>query len=242
MNIIKLNAINSTNDYLKQLTATRHVEHFTIVVAENQTQGRGQMGSVWNAEPGKNLTFSVLVKDLLLQINQIFSLNVAVAVSIAQALETFNIPQVSIKWPNDILAGNKKVGGILIENSIKNDGEIFSVIGIGLNVNQQNFDGLPKASSLAVATGRVFDKEAVMMAIAEQLNRNLMVLMHKDAKTLWDNYHQKLYKKGLPMPFDKNGKTFMGIIQGVNHNGCLQVVLADDSVAEYNIKEVQLLY
>jgi len=242
MNIIKLNAINSTNDYLKQLTATRHVEHFTIVVAENQTQGRGQMGSAWNAEPGKNLTFSVLVKDLLLQINEIFSLNVAVAISIAQVLETLNTPQLSIKWPNDILAGNKKVGGILIENSIKNNGEIYSIIGIGLNVNQQNFDGLPKASSLAVATGRDFDKEAVMLAIAEQINRNLMVLMHKDAKTLWHNYHQKLYKKGLPMPFEQNGKAFMGIIQGVNHNGSLQVLLADDSIAEYNIKEVQLLY
>ncbi|TRW23991.1 biotin--[acetyl-CoA-carboxylase] ligase [Flavobacterium zepuense] len=242
MNIIKLNAINSTNDYLKQLTATRHVEHFTIVVAENQTQGRGQMGSAWNAEPGKNLTFSILVKDLLLQISEIFTLNVAVAISIAQALETFNIPLLSIKWPNDILAGNKKVGGILIENSIKNNGEIFSIIGIGLNVNQQNFDGLPKASSIAVAARRNFDKEAVMLAIAEQLNRNLMVLLHKDAKTLWDNYHQKLYKKGLPMPFEQNGKTFMGIIQGVNYNGSLQVLLADDSIAEYNIKEVQLLY
>lgn len=242
MNIIKLNAINSTNDYLKQLTATRHVEHFTLVVAENQTQGRGQMGATWNAEPGKNLTFSILVKDLLLQINEIFNLNAAVAVSIAQALETFNIPQLKIKWPNDILAGNKKVGGILIENSIKNDGEISSVIGIGINVNQKNFEGLPKASSLAVVAGRDFDKEVVMLAIAEQLKRNIGALLHNDTKMLWNAYHDKLYKKGIPMPFESNGKTFMGIIECVTGSGSLRVLLADDSTAEYGIKEVQMLY
>jgi len=242
MNIIKLNAINSTNDYLKQLTATRHVEHFTLVVAENQTSGRGQMGAVWNVEAGKNLTFSVLVKDLLLEINEIFNLNVAVAVSIAQALETFNIPQLKIKWPNDILAGNKKVGGILIENSIKNNGEIYSIIGIGINVNQQNFDGLPKASSLAAVAGREFDKEAVMLAIANHLKQNIGSLLHKDTKMLWNCYHQMLFKKDVPMPFDKNGAQFMGIIQGVTGNGSLRVLLADDSIAEYTIKEVQLLY
>lgn len=242
MNIIKLNAINSTNDYLKQLTATRHVEHFTIVVAENQTQGKGQMGAVWAVEPGKNLTFSVLIKDLLLQINQIFNLNVAVAVSIAQALEAFNIPQLKIKWPNDILAGNKKIGGILIENSIKNDGEIFSIVGIGINVNQKNFDGLTKASSLAIACGRELDKNAIMQAIADKLKQNVSALLNKDVKTIWDIYHSKLYKIGQPMPFESNGKNFMGIIQGVTGTGCLKVLLEDDTVSEFTIKQVQLLY
>jgi len=242
MNIIKLSATNSTNDYLKQLTATQHVENFTIVVTGNQTAGRGQMGAKWNAEPDKNLTFSVLVRDLLLDITGIFNLNVAVAVSIAQVLEELSIPALKIKWPNDILAGNKKIGGILIENSLKTGGEISSVIGIGLNVNQKNFDGLPKASSLSVAAGRDFNKDEVMMAIVQKLQHNIAKLLHNDVQSLWDSYHNKLYKIGVPMPFQNEANKFMGIIKGVTPTGQLEVLLENDSIAHYAIKEVQLLY
>jgi len=242
MDIIKLNAIPSTNDYLKVLLSERHVENFTIVSAEYQTAGKGQMGSVWTVEAGKNLTFSVLVRDLLLGIDEIFHLNAAVAVSIAEALDVFGIKDVCIKWPNDILAGHYKIGGVLIENSIKNNGEIYSVIGIGLNVNQTNFDGLPKASSLAVVAGKQFDKESLMIAIAEKLKRNVSRILNKDTVALWDSYHKKLFKKGQPMPFEKGGKRFMGIIRGVAHNGNLHVVLEDDSVAEFGLKEVVMLY
>jgi len=242
MNIIKLSAINSTNDYLKQLSAIQYVENFTIVTAENQTAGRGQMGAKWNVEPGKNLTFSVLIKDVLLEINEIFSLNAAVAVSVADALETLHIGDISIKWPNDILAGNKKIGGILIENSIKNNGEIYSIVGIGLNINQQVFDGLSKATSLAVLYGREYDKDTVMIAIAENLKRNVAAVLHKDTNAIWQKYHKKLYKRNVPMPFEKQGKRFMGIIKGISKNGSLMVQLEDDTIAEYGIKEVQLLY
>ncbi|AXG74905.1 biotin--[acetyl-CoA-carboxylase] ligase [Flavobacterium arcticum] len=242
MNIIKLSAINSTNDYLKELSSTRHVENFTIAVAEHQTQGRGQMGTQWETQQGKNLTFSVLVKDLLLEINAIFYLNAAVAVSVIDALEMFNISGLSIKWPNDILAGNKKLGGILIENNIRSNGEIHSVVGIGINVNQTDFEGLPKATSLALVAEREFDKNAVMVAIAENLKRNLSLLLHKDADALWDKYLQQLYKKNIPMPFEKEGMRFMGIIKGVSKNGSLEVQLEDDNIVFYKVKEVQLLY
>ncbi|AWH86696.1 biotin--[acetyl-CoA-carboxylase] ligase [Flavobacterium album] len=242
MNIIKLSAINSTNDYLKGLLGERYVENFTVVSAESQTQGRGQMGAKWDAEPGKNLTFSVLVKDLLLEINEIFSLNAAVAVSIIEALQEFVKKEICIKWPNDILAGNFKIGGILIENSIKNDGEIYSIIGIGLNVNQTDFTGLPKASSLAVAEGKEFDKEAIMIAIVAKLRRNVSRILNKDSAAIWHSYHQKLYKKDVPMPFEKDGQRFMGIIKGVSRDGNLQVQLEDDSIASFGLKEVVLLY
>lgn len=242
MNIIKLNAISSTNDYLKQLLAERYVENFTVVVAENQTQGKGQMGAKWDAEPGKNLTFSVLVKDLLLGISEIFTLNAAVAVSIAEALEGFIKREICIKWPNDILAGNYKIGGILIENSIRTDGEIYSIIGIGLNVNQKDFTGLPKASSLSVVEGADFDKEAIMLAIMEKLKRNVSRILNKGIDEIWSMYHRRLFKKDVPMPFEKNGNRFMGIIQGVGRDGNLQVLLEDDSVASFGLKEVVLLY
>ena len=242
MNIIKLSAISSTNDYLKQLLAERYVENFTVVVAENQTQGKGQMGAKWDAEPGKNLTFSVLVKDLLLGIAGIFTLNAAVALSIAQALEEFTKKEICIKWPNDILAGNYKIGGILIENSIRTDGEIYSIIGIGLNVNQKDFSGLPKASSLSVIDGANFDKEAIMLVVTEKLRRNVSRILNKDIDVIWSMYHHRLFKKDVPMPFEERGHRFMGIIRGVSRNGDLQVLLENDTIASFGLKEVTLLY
>lgn len=243
MNIIKLDATTSTNDFLKDLLTKQFVENFTVVVAEHQTNGKGQMGAVWNVESGKNLTFSVLVRDLLLDVQAIFHLNVAVAVSIIEGLNTFNIGGMSIKWPNDILADAKKIGGILIENSIKRNGEIFSIVGIGLNVNQENFENLPKAGSLLGITGRVFDKEAVMLAILENLRRNLSLLRTKEYERLWKSYDSCLFKKGIPMPFEANdGSHFMGIIQGVTPNGKLEVLLENDAVKTFDIKEVKLLY
>ena len=242
MNIIKLSAINSTNDYLKKLLNAQHVDNFTVVVAEHQTQGRGQMGSSWQVEEGKNLTFSILIKDLLLDVNAIFNLNAAIAVSVVQALENFSIQDLAIKWPNDILAGNKKIGGILIENSIKNDGEIYAVVGVGLNVNQSDFEGLPKAASLCTITGKEFDKDVVLNFIIEAVKRNVAALINNDSRRLWETYHRFLYKKGLPMPFESTGKKFMGIIRGVTDNGHLEVQLEDDTISTFGIKEVQLLY
>ena len=95
--------------------------NFTVVVAENQTNGRGQRGANWEVENGKNLTFSVLIKDVLLKVEEVFNLNVIVAVSLFQTLDQLKILNLAIKWPNDILADNRKIGGILIENILKSD-------------------------------------------------------------------------------------------------------------------------
>ena len=243
MNIIKLDAINSTNDYLKRLLQRQFVENFTIVSAENQTNGRGQMGSEWSVEGGKNLTFSVLVKDLLLEINHIFHLNVAVAVSVIEALSFLEIKDLAIKWPNDILAEGKKIGGILIENSIKSDGEIFSIVGIGLNVNQKNFENLPKASSLWALKNQEFDKNEILVSILSNLGRNISLIMNKNTDQIWDKYHQYLYKKGVPMPFENtHNEKFMGIIQGVTPSGRLEVKIDEKSIKTFEIKEVKMLY
>lgn len=243
MNIIKLDAINSTNDYIKMLLARQFVENFTIVSAENQTSGRGQMGSAWDVEGGKNLTFSVLVRDLLIEINQIFHLNVAVAVSIIEALSFYEIKELSIKWPNDILAEGKKIGGILIENSIKSNGEIFSIVGIGLNVNQKNFENLPKASSLSVLKNQEFEKQEIFASVLQNLGRNISLVMNGNTEQIWDKYHQFLYKKGVPMPFENaQNEKFMGIIQGVSQSGKLEVKVDNEAIKSFEIKEVKMLY
>ena len=150
MRLVKLDAIDSTNDFLKDLIRQQDVENFTVISAENQTKGKGQMGAVWNSEQGKNLIMSVLIKDFLSDPKDVFNLNIVISLAVIRSLEQLNIPKLSIKWPNDIMADNKKIGGILIENSFKSDQTIASIVGIGLNVNQTHFENLPQASSLAL--------------------------------------------------------------------------------------------
>lgn len=243
MKLIKLDAIDSTNDFLKRLSGEQPLDNFTVVSAENQTHGKGQMGAKWDSETGKNLMFSVIINNLLNNISQIFDLNVAVALSIINTLEKFNIPNLSIKWPNDIMSDNKKISGVLIENTIKNNGEITSIIGIGLNVNQFNFDELPNASSLAVIMKTNFDKEMILNVFIECLKLNCDLLENKLASQLWNSYNYNLFKKGIPMPFSlPNGTQFMGIIQEVNASGKLEVKLENDTIETFGIKEIQLLY
>lgn len=243
MQLIKLDAIDSTNDYLKKLSAASHVENFTVVSTEKQTNGRGQMGSKWISEAGKNLTMSILIKDILTDINGIYNLNIAVTLGVIKSLEKYNIPKLSIKWPNDILSDNKKIGGILIENSIKTSGEILSIVGIGLNINQKNFDGLPKASSLSVIMESEFDKDEILKELLSNIKINTGRLMNSEATRLWTDYNGKLYKKGIPMPFeDLEKQQFMGIIQGVSDDGRLQLLLENDNIKLFGIKEIQMLY
>lgn len=242
MQLIKLDAIDSTNEFLKGLSSNQSLENFTVVTAENQTKGKGQMGSVWNSEPSKNLIMSVLIGNFVTNINRIFDINIIVSVSVIQVLEELNIPGLSIKWPNDIMSYNKKIGGILIENSIKSEGSINSIVGLGLNVNQINFENLPKASSLAVICNTTFDKDEILLKIVKKMEQNIQN-WNLNSGLFWLVYANKLFKKGFPMPFeDQNQQNFMGIIQGVSPVGKLEILLEDDSISEFDIKEIQMLY
>lgn len=242
MKLIKLDAIDSTNDFLKALASQDELENFTTVTAENQTKGKGQVGGVWKTQAGKNLTMSVLIKDFLFNNDEVFNLSLVVSLSVAEVLKTLNIPDICIKWPNDILSYNKKLVGILIENTLKSDGRIVSVAGIGINVNQTDFSELPTASSMAVIAGKSFDKEELAVLIVEKLKEKIQ-LWNTSSQIFWDDYFNFLFKKGVPTAFrDNNNQDFMGIIQGVSPIGKLQVLLEDDSVAEFEIKEVKMLY
>ncbi|TRX36933.1 biotin--[acetyl-CoA-carboxylase] ligase [Flavobacterium sp. ZT3R18] len=242
MKLIKLDAIDSTNEFLKGLSNKQEVQNFTVVTAETQLKGKGQMGAKWDSESGKNLIMSVLVSSFLFEIEDVFNLNVVVSLAVINVLESYNIPELSIKWPNDIMSANKKIGGILIENSIKGDGTITSVVGLGLNINQIQFENLPRASSLAVICNSNFDKEEILFKIVTKLEE-MVPLYNEKAVSIWEDYSEKLFKIGVPTAFsDENNQNFMGIISGVSSIGKLKIQLEDDSTCEYNLKEVQMLY
>lgn len=243
MKLIKLNAIDSTNDFLKDMSRNEVVENFTTVVAESQTKGKGQMGSTWNSERGKNIIMSTLVKDVLKDASDIFHLNVAVSLAVIEVLEDLNIPKLSVKWPNDIMSDTKKLAGILIENSFKSDNRIESIVGIGLNVNQNDFSNLPKASSLSIVTNKEYDLEDLLNKIVFQIRKKCALIVAGQSEILWKEYHQKLFKIGIPVAFeDANQNQFMGIIQMVSDEGRLQIIVEDDSVTTFGIKEIAMLY
>jgi BirA family biotin operon repressor/biotin-[acetyl-CoA-carboxylase] ligase len=243
MHLIKLNAIGSTNSYLKHLNATEFVADFTAVIADNQTKGRGQMGTVWDVESSKNLTFSVF-KDLSgIQIESPFYISMVVALSVYKALDFFSIPKLNIKWPNDILSENKKICGILIENVIKQNSVNASVIGIGLNVNQVNFHNLPQASSLKIITGQIYDLNELAITIINYLKDYFLLLSDSKLSLIKNEYESYLFRKDKPSTFkDEEDLMFSGFIKGISESGSLQVLLEDDILKEFDMKTITLLY
>jgi BirA family biotin operon repressor/biotin-[acetyl-CoA-carboxylase] ligase len=243
MRIIKLDAIDSTNRFLKVLSVQKSCENFTVVSAESQTKGKGQRGSGWDSELGKNLTFSVLYNQKVEVITSLFTLNIIVALSVVEALQFISNFNFVIKWPNDILAENKKLGGILIENTFKNSSEVQSIIGIGLNVNQSQFENLPQASSLYLLENKLFDKESLLISIVNRLELNLKQLPILGETHFWDAYHQILFKKDVVSVFESvSGNRFVGKIQEVTRDGKLAVLIEDDSIHFFDVKEVKMLY
>ncbi|CAL2093468.1 biotin--[acetyl-CoA-carboxylase] ligase [Tenacibaculum sp. 190524A05c] len=241
MQIIKLNATDSTNSFLKDLSVDSKLNDFTVVVAEKQTSGRGQMNTVWVSEPSKNLMFSVYAQFTNLNIQNQTFLNFAVAISMFELLDKLNVPKLAVKWPNDIMSEKKKICGILIENVLKGSNINASIIGIGLNVNQSSFpEFLPDASSLKMILGKEFDLDKVLNQFLEALKFNLNLLKKERFQELEEKYLNVLYKKNIPSMFkDTKNVLFMGKIIGVNtNNGKLQIELSDETIQEFALKEV----
>ncbi|MFG6685558.1 biotin--[acetyl-CoA-carboxylase] ligase [Mariniflexile sp. HNIBRBA6329] len=243
MHIIKLNAIDSTNSYLKAHCLNELVADYTAVITKNQTNGRGQMGTVWESQSSKNLTFSVYKDVSSFNVEYPFYISMVVSLALLKTLQFFSISKLSVKWPNDILSENKKICGILIENVVKQSKFSSSIIGIGLNVNQVEFDNLPKASSLKLITGRVYDLDEVSSIIIKNLKHYFNILKRGHLDVLKEKYEASLFRKNKPSTFqDAEGLMFSGIIKGVSDYGNLQILLEDDIIKEFDLKTVTLLY
>ncbi len=241
MKLIKLNAIDSTNSFLKELAQNSTLEQFTVAVTNNQTSGRGQINNSWKSEPYKNLTFSVFTPLENVQIKHQAFLNFAVSLAIYDALISLSIPNLSIKWPNDILSDNLKICGILIETTFLKQRIKNTIIGIGLNVNQEKFSKkLSNASSLKMIMKKNFDLEILMNAIIKRIKSRFSLIEKGNIEKIYEDYHEVLYKKGTPITFFHKEKEFyfMGIIIGVSYVGNLQIKLEDNTILEYGIKEI----
>lgn len=240
MKIIKLDAIDSTNTFLKELAQTDYLENYTTVVAKQQLNGRGQMNTNWISEPNKNLLCSVFCRfDNALFTNQVY-LNYAVALSVYQTLKDFNLPKLSIKWPNDILSEKNKISGILVETVLKKETIKSAVIGVGFNANQEVFsEDLLNVTSIKNITSNTINLDELTTSFVNKLKENIQLFNKQEFSFLEENYMKVLYKKNIPTMFKTSKNVlFMGMIIGVSTSGKLQIQLEDDSVKEFGIKEV----
>lgn len=243
MRIIKLDAIDSTNTYLKKMSMTGGAEDGLAVVAKFQTNGRGQMGTVWSSQEAKNLIFSVFKDVSFVNITQHFYISMAVSLAVYEALNSLGIKRIKVKWPNDILSENKKIAGILIENVIKLNVITGSVIGIGLNVNQTDFTDLPSASSLLLLSGQVKDLDEVLTMVLKQIDIHFNYLKNKQFKTLKARYESLLFRINKPSTFrNAEGVLFFGYIVGISEFGNLLIRVENNLIKSFDFKEVVLMY
>ncbi|MDO9261294.1 MAG: biotin--[acetyl-CoA-carboxylase] ligase, partial [Flavobacteriaceae bacterium] len=241
MNIIKLNAIDSTNEFLKRLKREAPLVDFTIVTAEFQTKGKGQMGTVWDSESAKNLMVSILKKFDGIDIHQQFYISMATSLAVYKTLKQFISDKLSIKWPNDILSDGYKIAGILIENTVNGHQITDSIIGIGINVNQVLFSSeIKNVSSLQMLLKAEVDRDLVLELLLFNLEKELSKVVQGDFDTMKNEYESLLYKKGIPAMFeDSRNLKFVGMIKNVSESGQLIVEIEDQVLKSFNLKEIK---
>ncbi|MEJ5993969.1 biotin--[acetyl-CoA-carboxylase] ligase [Pedobacter sp. Du54] len=242
-NLIKLSAVDSTNNFLKSLVSNSEpLPEGTVIMADEQYAGRGQQNNVWKAEPGKNLTFSVLLRPGFLPLNQQFLLNIVVSLAINDVLTRFLGEGLTIKWPNDIYFRNQKIGGVLIENSIMGNDIKTAIIGIGINVNQQHFalELTDKATSLFQILQKDVNLMVLLAEICSALESLYLQLRRGKHTDLRKNYVDKLYQLNKKARYQKDGEVFEGTIKGVADSGLLLMEI-QSSTQEFNFKEITFL-
>lgn len=228
MLILKLSAIDSTNVFLKQWVQETKAFSAVGVWAEHQTQGRGRRDTKWQSDKGLNLTGSVYIGDLSINRQDLFDINKRVCLAIIHVLEPFKIPKLSIKWPNDILSGDKKLGGVLIEPFFKGNKITGVVVGCGINVNQRNFPALPCATSIHISKNVDVEIEPLFESLANQIETNLQLNPLDD-----DLYNNLLYGYNKIVSFTRpDASVFSARIKGISKNGQLQLMHSDGTVEE----------
>ena len=227
---LHLDEIDSTNNYLK--SGYRLLNNFTFVSADYQSHGKGRNDRTWTSNPGENLMFSFLIKDeMLLKQSSIISL--VTAIEVAKVIESYDIKSVSIKWPNDVLIGDKKVCGILAEAQLPD----YLVVGVGLNVNQKEFpnDLRRPATSLALELKRDIN----VGELKEKLFPQIVGSLNKGNNNL-DYFREHNYLLNKRVRVLINNEIFIGEVVGIDDSFCLQI-LSHDMLLHIDSGEIEIL-
>ncbi len=240
--VIKLNEVDSTNNYAIALCNENSCDEGTIVVAKSQLQGRGQRGNSWESLSGLNLLCSVILFPEFLPVSHQFLISKVVALAISDVVADFDIDNCTVKWPNDVYVGDMKIAGILIENSIMGNAFRYSVAGIGLNVNQTSFsEKIPNPVSLTELFGAEIELNTVLNKIILAIDKWYNHLTQANVEFIDATYLSRLYNfEKLYLFNDKNGR-FSGRIKGVDEIGRLLISDTEKHLRTYHFKEVEFV-
>lgn len=244
MNIIKLNATESTNTYLKNLAREKNIPDKTIVVTDNQIQGRGQRENSWYSTSEGSLTFSIFKRFDNLAADNHFKISMAISIAVVRIMKEIGVDQTCLKWPNDIMSGNKKLGGILVENSLWRNTIKSTVIGIGININIESFPNLPQAGSIRISTGKTFDKDDLFQKLVEECLFQLNRVEQRSFSEWKEIYEKHLFRINQVSVFEesKTSTRFSGIIRGISMDGQLLIEKKDGIRKQVGVKELRLLF
>ena len=238
-NIIKVNATRSTNDKVRMLIKSKKINNKDIICAKYQYKGKGQLTNRWFSSYGNNLLCSLYIKFTKDINTPLYALNFATSLSVLSTVKFFSNEKSLIKWPNDILSGNNKISGILIENNFKSSDLSYSIIGTGINVNQTRFNNLMHATSLKKITGKNIDLDEVL----DQLLTNYAIYFKRihDIKYLSKEFNQNLYGKN-KCRFLIKEKIFNGKVERVLNNGNLVAQIENIGSKEFKSSEIKIIY
>jgi BirA family biotin operon repressor/biotin-[acetyl-CoA-carboxylase] ligase len=234
--VIYVPTCHSTNLLAEQVLADKGNYEGTVVITDHQTMGRGQFDREWETEPGKNLTLSVILKPSFLHLESQFLLNMFSSLAVKKTV-SFLAGYSEIKWPNDILINNRKISGILIKNVLKGKTITNSILGIGLNVNQEKFTN-ENAASLRGMTRKQHDLSVVFSSLMENLESYYLKLRESKCKVLENEYHNSLFGLEKEIHFESEGE-FKGIIKGVDKKGQLIVEVSGKN-QKFNLNQIKI--
>ncbi len=237
--IIKVNATRSTNDRVKMLIKSKKIESGDIVVAKYQYGGRGQNNNKWYSSYGKNLLCSVLYRPLDVKANQIFCINQVVSLAVLETIRKFNKEKCFIKWPNDIMSVNKKISGILVENTLSLNQVNYSIIGVGINVNQVLFKKLPNATSLK----KISNSDIIIQEVLNELIENYKFYFTRINELRWINeeYNKNIFGKD-GCNFVVNGRRQHGKIISISDIGIVKLKIDSKRIQEFDPRKIKILY
>lgn len=233
--LIYFNNCASTQDELIDFLNQHYLsEDFLAVYTFNQTKGRGQYGNSWENLPEENLAYSFALKTKNINISDT-CFNFYTAILVRDFIANLTKTEVKIKWPNDLILKNKKICGMLFEKN-KN----YFVVGIGINILQENFKNLPKAGSVLSQTGLSFELKTFTESLHQYLFEHLV--QKEIPNNILELYHLHLYRKNEVSVFEKNEVRQNGIIKNVDENGYIWIDLENEGLQKFFHKEIELLY
>jgi len=228
---------HSTNDMALQALRQKEAGEGSIFITDHQTHGKGQRGNSWETKPGENLTFSLVLQPKFLDLSEQFLLNMAISNAIRRCLQEY-VPELLVKWPNDLVVpGFGKIGGILIENLVGSSGWDYAVVGIGININQNQFAS-PKATSLSLITGNTYPLEELFKLIIVHLEQAYIALKKGKNAVLTREYLQHLHLIEEWAVFKVGEQELEGKIIGLTDSGNLLLELPTGQQRSFGIKEL----